>query len=94
MKTMFEAEVAVIGGGPAGVSAAISAAREGVSVILVERYGFLGGMSTAALVSPLMTFHAGDEQIIKGVGQEIIDMLINQEVPSAMFLILSGLYPR
>ena len=78
MKTMFEAEVAVIGGGPAGVSAAISAAREGVSVILVERYGFLGGMSTAALVSPLMTFHAGDEQIIKGVGQEIIDMLINQ----------------
>lgn len=69
-------DVVVLGGGPAGITAAVSAARNGASTLLVERYGFLGGMSTAALVYPWMTFHsAAGEQVIKGVAQEIIDRL-------------------
>lgn len=43
-------DVIVLGGGPAGIAAAIGAARNGASTLLVERCGFLGGMSTAALV--------------------------------------------
>ncbi|MGE5587983.1 MAG: FAD-dependent oxidoreductase [Clostridia bacterium] len=69
-------DVAVIGGGPAGIAAAIAAARLGVRVILVERYGFLGGMSTAALVTPMMTFSAGGRPVIAGVAQELIERLI------------------
>jgi hypothetical protein len=47
----------------------------GARVLLVERHGFPGGMNTAALVSPIMTFHAGKEQIIRGIAQELIDRL-------------------
>lgn len=43
-------DVAVIGGGSAGLAAAVTAAREGASVLLIEQYGFLGGMGTASLV--------------------------------------------
>ena len=69
-------DVIVLGGGPAGITAAISAARNGAATLLVERYGFLGGMSTAALVYPWMTFHsAAGDQVIKGLAQEIIDRL-------------------
>lgn len=44
-------DVIVAGGGPAGIAAALSAARNGASTLLVERYGFLGGMLTAGLVA-------------------------------------------
>jgi FAD dependent oxidoreductase len=50
-------DVLVVGGGPAGLGAAVGAAQAGAQVILVERYGFLGGNATAALVMPLMSFH-------------------------------------
>jgi hypothetical protein len=52
-----ETDVLVVGGGPAGLGAAIGAAQAGARVILAERYGFLGGNATAALVMPLMSFH-------------------------------------
>ena len=52
-----ETDVLVVGGGPAGLGAALGAAAAGVDVILAERYGFLGGNATAALVMPLMSFH-------------------------------------
>ncbi len=77
MERLILADVVVIGGGPAGVNAAIAAGRSGVSTVLIERYGFIGGMSTAALVYPWMTFHTMDgKQVIKGIAQEIIDRLI------------------
>lgn len=50
-------DVLVVGGGPAGMGAALGAAAAGAHVLLVERYGFLGGNATAALVMPLMSFH-------------------------------------
>ena len=52
-----ETDVLVVGGGPAGLGAALGAADAGAAVILAERYGFLGGNATAALVMPLMSFH-------------------------------------
>jgi hypothetical protein len=52
-----DADVLVVGGGPAGLGAAIGAADAGARVVLAERYGFLGGNATAALVMPLMSFH-------------------------------------
>lgn len=50
-------DVLVVGGGPAGIGAAIGAADAGARVLLVERYGFLGGSATASLVMPLMSYH-------------------------------------
>lgn len=47
--------VVVVGGGPAGIAAAIAASRRGLRTLLVERYGFLGGMATAGLVTPFMS---------------------------------------
>jgi glycine/D-amino acid oxidase-like deaminating enzyme len=52
-----ETDVVVVGGGPAGIGAALGAAEAGAEVVLAERYGFLGGNATAALVMPLMSFH-------------------------------------
>lgn len=52
-----ETAILVVGGGPAGLGAALGAANAGANVILTERYGFLGGNATAALVMPLMSFH-------------------------------------
>ena len=57
-------DVLVVGGGPAGLGAAIGAADAGVEVVLVERYGFLGGNATAALVMPLMSFHNERKQAV------------------------------
>ncbi|MDR2746632.1 MAG: FAD-dependent oxidoreductase [Treponema sp.] len=73
---MPKTDIIVAGAGPSGCAAAVAAARMGARVLLVERYGFAGGMNTAALVGPLMTFHAGKVQIIRGIAQEIIDRLM------------------
>lgn len=79
MMKKIEADVIVVGGGPAGIVAAIAAGRQGVKTVLVERYGFVGGMSTAAMVYPWMTFHADSgEQVIRGIAQEIVDRLIER----------------
>lgn len=76
MNWIIETDVVVVGGGPAGINAAIAAGRCGAATLLIERYGFLGGMSTAALVYPWMTFHTMDgKQAIAGIAQEIVDRL-------------------
>ena len=46
-------DVVVVGGGAAGLAAAVAAARSGARTALVERYGFLGGMATAGMVSTI-----------------------------------------
>jgi hypothetical protein len=76
-KVVREADVVVVGGGPGGIGAAVSAARNGADTVLIERYGYLGGMGTGGLVTiiPLLTDYTGKQQII-GLTQEWIDRLI------------------
>ncbi|HUU43630.1 MAG TPA: FAD-dependent oxidoreductase [Planctomycetota bacterium] len=69
-------DVVVIGGGPGGCAAAVSAARNGAKTCLMERYGFLGGMATAALVNPWMpTGSTLDGEIVAGFFAEIREQL-------------------
>ncbi|HEY98119.1 MAG TPA: FAD-dependent oxidoreductase [Dehalococcoidia bacterium] len=71
-----ETDVLVVGGGPAGVGAAIAAARNGAKTLLIERYGHLGGLATGGLVLCIMPMSDGTkEQQIAGLCQEIIDRL-------------------
>jgi len=51
-----QTDVLVVGGGPAGFGAAMGAAKAGADVVLTERYGFLGGNTTAALVNPFASY--------------------------------------
>src|SRR5580693_2220877 len=71
-------DVLVVGGGNAGCAAAVAAARRGARTMLVERYGFLGGTATAAMVGPWMTFHSGDERIVGGIAQEMVERLMHK----------------
>ncbi|HEY1869331.1 MAG TPA: FAD-dependent oxidoreductase [Candidatus Cybelea sp.] len=75
---MTDFDVLVIGGGNAGCAAAIAAARQGARTLLVERYGFLGGTATAAMVGPWMTFHSGNERIVGGIAQEMVERLMRK----------------
>lgn len=70
-----EYDVAVLGGGPAGVCAAIEAARTGQKTVLIEASGMLGGMATTALVGPFMTCYDrdGDRQVVHGIFDEIVE---------------------
>lgn len=74
-----DVEVLVLGGGPAGLAAAASAARAGANTLLVERYGFLGGMGTAAGVTNFCGLHANVHgtirQVVQGVGGELLDRI-------------------
>lgn len=77
MPAPYAWDVIVAGAGPAGLCAAVSAARAGARTLLLERHGFAGGMSTAGLVYPWMTFHdRSGVQVIGGMAQEIVDRLI------------------
>jgi hypothetical protein len=70
-------DVVVAGGGPAGIAAAIAAARRGARTLLVERFGFLGGNLTAGLVGPCMTSYSldGQHQLIRGVFEEFVTVM-------------------
>ncbi|WP_428768969.1 FAD-dependent oxidoreductase [Treponema sp. HNW] len=73
-------DLIVVGGGIAGTSAAIAAGREGLSVLLIEEQGFLGGSLTACGTGPMMTFHAGNRQVIRGIPDELIQRLKTKEL--------------
>jgi FAD dependent oxidoreductase len=71
-----EYEVAVLGGGPAGIAAAVAAARAGRRTLLIERYGFLGGMGTAAGVTNFCGLHANVHgemhRVVQGIATELL----------------------
>jgi hypothetical protein len=85
-------EVVVLGGGPAGIAAAAAASGAGRRTLLVERYGFLGGMGTAAGVTNFCGLHAnvhGDiRQVVHGVADDLlgrIDRLGGLNTPHLVF---------
>jgi hypothetical protein len=75
-----EAEVLVVGGGAAGVAAATAAARAGADVLLVERYGYLGGLASGGLIILLLTLDDGrGRQAIAGLCQEVTERLVARD---------------
>src|ERR1700744_6042890 len=69
-------DVVVVGGGSAGVAAAVGAAQTGASVCLVERYPFFGGAATvSSVLSYCGFFDQNGEQVVGGVGEELLARL-------------------
>ena len=74
------ADVLVVGGGPAGIAAAICAARHGARVVLCDQNGYLGGLSTAGLIGPFMTCYDPPmkKQVIRGFFEEFVQRLVKE----------------
>ena len=74
-----EFDVVVVGGGPAGLAASVSAAKHGAKVLLVERYGFLGGMGTAGGVTNFAGLYGRKNgnmiQVVHGVVDELLERI-------------------
>ena len=77
VKVASRADVVVVGGGPAGVSAALAAARNGASVTLLERYNHLGGLASGGMVLVLddMWDNHLNEISVRGTCQTMIERL-------------------
>lgn len=80
VRDLWETDVLVIGSGSAGATAAITAAREGASVALVERYGFMGGISTQVLDTFYGFYTPGEtpHKVIGGVPDLVVDALMQR----------------
>lgn len=74
----IEADVVVVGGGPAGTAAAVTAARMGAEVFLAEMQQYFGGSGTAAAVPAFMRFSDGVNFVAGGFGREIFDRLYGE----------------
>lgn len=77
------ADVVVVGGGPGGLGAAVMAARRGARVLLVERYGYLGGMAVSGEVHPFMVNHANAQTLDKPIYTEWIERMRAYLPPAA-----------
>lgn len=82
ISVVAEPDVVVVGGGPGGMMAGLAAARTGAKTLLVERFGFLGGMATAGLMTSFNGFrneHPPDHvQTVRGFAQELVDRLLTE----------------
>jgi len=89
----LEADVLVCGGGVAGTMAAVAAARHGADVILVERYGFLGGNATAGAVSQFNSWQTGNGRtVVAGQAAEVVTRLsrLGAARPHETFVMSNG----
>ena len=72
---LHQADVIVVGGGPGGLGAAVMAARVGAKVLLIERYGVLGGMAAIGEVHPFMPNHVDQEPLDGPVYREWVERM-------------------
>jgi hypothetical protein len=93
-----EYDVAVLGGGPAGIAAAVAAARAGRRTLLIERYGFLGGMGTAAGVTNFCGLHANVHgemhRVVQGVASDLLARIDRLDGLNKPPLILGKIYAQ
>ena len=93
-----EYDVAVLGGGPAGIAAAVASARAGRKTLLVERYGFLGGMGTAAGVTNFCGLHANVHgemrRVVQGVASDLLARIDRLGGLNAPHLILGKIFAQ
>ncbi len=93
-----EYEVVVLGGGPAGIAAAVAAARAGRRTLLIERYGFLGGMGTAAGVTNFCGLHANVfgkmHRVVQGVASDLLARIDHLGGLNAPHLILGKIFAQ
>lgn len=75
IEVRHDVDLFIGGGGPAGIAAAVTAARQGLNVFLVDGCACLGGMGTAGLVPAFMQFSDGVSFLAAGIGKEIFDRL-------------------
>jgi len=72
----MHAQIVVIGGGPAGMAAAWAAAKTGANTLLIERYGFCGGMATTGIVGSILGHYLNEKQpAVAGFLKELIEKL-------------------
>jgi len=71
----LERDVVIVGGGIAGVHAAIACGRAGLKTTLIEHGSTIGGLSTMGLVNPFMRHWLGSEKLIDGIFGELLDRL-------------------
>lgn len=71
MSRDLEYDIVVVGGGIAGIAAAVKASRMGAKVALVEYYDFIGGMSTAGMVSPFMKHTINGTPLVRGIFEDL-----------------------
>ena len=79
-----EMDVVVIGGGPSGVAAAVTAAEQGMRTMVIERYGFFGGMSVAGLSGTVCGLYSSSrtnrlEQIVDGFAGRFVNLLKSKD---------------
>jgi len=70
-RVVGDVDVVVVGGGPAGIAAAVSAGRNGSDVLLVERYPYLGGMATGGLVLLFIEYDRYEYGIMKETAERL-----------------------
>lgn len=75
VRVVAETDVLVVGGGPAGVGAAVAASREGARTLLAERYPYLGGMAAGGMVLVIDDMMDGARQTVLGIAQEYAERL-------------------
>jgi hypothetical protein len=75
IKVVDRSDVVVVGGGPAGISAAVSAARNGASVTLLERYPYVGGLAAGGMVLVLDDMINELEITVRGICMEMIERM-------------------
>jgi hypothetical protein len=82
---LMDTDVVIVGGGPAGIAASVSAARVGVKVVLVEQYGCLGGLISLGAMEPPSWYRLEQTAMPGGVVEDLDQKMIAMGAVSKTF---------